>query len=58
MVEHSVDVDDEHTVLVEVTYVSQVVEQNVELVVEHLVDVEDEYSVLVDVIIVSQAVVQ
>lgn len=39
----------EHSVLVDVTYVSHVVEQKVELVVEHDVIVEDEHSVLVDV---------
>jgi len=50
VVEHSVDVDEEHLVLVEVTYVSQEVEQNVEDVVEHSVDVEDEHCVLVEVI--------
>jgi len=53
-----VDVEEEHSVLVEVTIVSQVVVQKVELVVEHFVLVDDEYSVLVDVTIVSQAVVQ
>lgn len=43
VVEQVVIVEDEHSVLVEVTYVSQVVEQNVELVVEHSVLVDDEH---------------
>jgi hypothetical protein len=58
VVEHLVLVDDEYSVLVDVTIVSQAVVQNVEEVVEHLVEVEDEYSVDVDVTIVSHAVVQ
>ena len=56
--EHSVDVDEEQVVSVDVTIVSHAVVQLVDVVVEHLVDVDEEQLVSVDVMFVTEQDVQ
>lgn len=58
VVEHFVEVDEEHVVSVDVIIVTLVEEQKVDVVVEHFVLVEDEQDVSVEVTMVKLVEVQ